>query len=141
MQRFQAAVPESATVLRESEWVDVDAVDLAVSDVLRLREGDIAPADARVLKASRDFAVTHVALTGEPDVSTAARNDFVPLAARCDRGQAKLVVIAIGDDVLLARKIRSGDWPPPPRRRRRGPPREAAPSVFRRRLQQGFLLT
>lgn len=60
MRQFAAAVPESACVLREHEWTEIDAVSLVVSDIVRLREGDLAPADLVVLHAESNFAVDAV---------------------------------------------------------------------------------
>lgn len=115
MRRFRAAVPESALALRENEWVDLDASSLVVDDVLRLAEGDLCAADARVLEAT-DFVVSNHALTGDARRIALAADDLVPLSARCLSGTATLLVTAVGDDTLLAKRLRSGQWPPPPKR-------------------------
>lgn len=60
MRQFAAAVPESAVVLREHEWTEIDAVSLVVSDIVRLREGDAAPADLTILHKENDFVVDSV---------------------------------------------------------------------------------
>ncbi|KAJ8612344.1 hypothetical protein CTAYLR_008369 [Chrysophaeum taylorii] len=114
MRRFNASIPENALVLRDGEWTDVDAVSLVVTDVVRLQEGDVAPADLRVVESTPDFVTDMVALTGEHESHANLAKDLVPLAARCVSGEATLVVTAIGDDTEIAARMRSGAWPPPP---------------------------
>uniref|UniRef100_A0A7S3NDD9 P-type ATPase A domain-containing protein n=1 Tax=Aureoumbra lagunensis TaxID=44058 RepID=A0A7S3NDD9_9STRA len=114
MRRFQAAIPITAIVLRDGEWCDLDTSALVVSDIVRLERGAAAPADLRVLEANDDFLIDDEALEGrDATVAAKKRSDFVPLTARCVRGDALLVVAAIGDDVELVRRIRQGNWPPP----------------------------
>jgi len=59
----QAAAPE-ARVMRDGEQRQIPAADVVVGDVLVLAEGDIVPADARVVEAVTLLA-DEAALTGE----------------------------------------------------------------------------
>lgn len=105
MRRFHASIAESACVLRDAEWTDLDASAVVPADVLKLREGDVAPADLRVLDCSDDFAVDSGMLTGDYAPARLAARDFVALSARCTAGEATLVVVAIGDHTELARRM------------------------------------
>ena len=51
-------------MLRDGQWRQIDASELVPDDVIRLRLGDIVPADARLTEG--DFlSVDQSALTGE----------------------------------------------------------------------------
>ena len=112
MRRFHACVPESALVLRETEWTDVEARSLVVGDVVQLKHGDSAPADLKVASASADFSLSDASLTGKRSRLHPTVGDFVPLAATCVRGEGILIVTAVGDATLLASKLKDGSWPP-----------------------------
>lgn len=60
VRRLNSSIPDSAFVLRESEWTDIDAISLVVSDVVKLQEGDVAPADMLVVECSDNFVVDTV---------------------------------------------------------------------------------
>jgi Ca2+-transporting ATPase len=54
----------TATVVRQGEEVEIPARDLVPGDIVRLRAGDVAPADAR-LTESVNLQIEEAALTGE----------------------------------------------------------------------------
>ena len=106
MRRFQHAIgDEAALVLRDGEWTDLDSSDVVVNDVVKLRPGDVAPADAKIIRATQNFRISNEALTGDASAISASAGDRVPLAARVLDGDAKLIVVAIGDDTELARRM------------------------------------
>ncbi|KAJ1460569.1 P-type ATPase [Pelagophyceae sp. CCMP2097] len=112
MRAFRSCVPEFALVLRDGEWEDVDASALVVGDLVRLRHGDGAAADLRVAEASFDFGLSDCAVTGSRIALKPKKGDLVALGSTCTSGEAKLVVVAIGNKTLLATKLREGTWPP-----------------------------
>ncbi|WP_199423246.1 cation-translocating P-type ATPase [Actinotalea solisilvae] len=65
----------AAQVQRDGTWGVVDAAELVVGDVVRVRSGDRVPADVRLLSATR-LQVDESALTGE---SVAAGKDPEPV--------------------------------------------------------------
>ncbi len=54
----------TVTVLRDGEWISLSAADVVRGDVLRLLEGMIIPADARLIEA-QDLRCDQCVLTGE----------------------------------------------------------------------------
>src|SRR6266566_3926474 len=56
-------LPPRARVLRDGAWTTLPAASVVPGDVVRMRTGDIAPADLRVLHG--DVGVDSSALTGE----------------------------------------------------------------------------
>jgi H+-transporting ATPase len=65
----------SARVLREASWQILPARELVPGDVIRVRAGDLVPADAKLLKGT--CTVDQSALTGESkDIGKAAGDDL-----------------------------------------------------------------
>lgn len=62
--RLRAVVSPTASVLRDGIFSDVPRTDVVPGDVIRLRAGDLVPADARLLEAN-DLHLQQSALTGE----------------------------------------------------------------------------
>ena len=65
----------TSLVKRDGDWVEVDATTVVPGDVIRLKAGDRAPADARLLEAT-NLQVEEAALTGE---SVPAEKTLLPL--------------------------------------------------------------
>lgn len=77
MVRFKAAVPEEAWVRSESKWLLVDARELLTGDVVAVAEGELCPADLRVVYAIDDCRANLEALTGSDEpVVPAGADDF-----------------------------------------------------------------
>ncbi|WP_276256164.1 calcium-translocating P-type ATPase, PMCA-type [Halomontanus rarus] len=74
----------TATVRRDGETREIDAIELVPGDVVVLRGGDVVPADGRLLETT-DLEVDEAALTGESvpvSKSTAPVASETPLAER-----------------------------------------------------------
>ena len=112
MRKFAAAVPEDALVLREGEWCDVEATAVVRGDVVLLQEGETAPADFAVLSSTDDFEITLRNVNGSRMTHRPGAEADVALGAVCLHGNCRGRVTAIGDDSLLARRLRDGKWPP-----------------------------
>ena len=64
LEALKSQLALKARVLRDGQWRQIDASELVPDDVIRLRLGDIVPADARLTEG--DFlSVDQSALTGE----------------------------------------------------------------------------
>ncbi|MDE2252022.1 MAG: plasma-membrane proton-efflux P-type ATPase [Gammaproteobacteria bacterium] len=91
----------SARVRRDSTWQVIPARELVPGDVVRVRAGDIVPADVRVLAGA--LAVDQSALTGESrDVGKAA-GDVLSSGSVARNGEATGVVILIGAQTYFGR--------------------------------------
>lgn len=62
---LQKSLAPRAEVLRNGVYIALPAQDVVPGDIIRVRTGDIVPADALVLEAS-SFSANEAALTGEP---------------------------------------------------------------------------
>ncbi len=54
-----------ATVLRDGKWQQVDAKEIVPDDIIKIKIGDIVPADCKLLSGSDFLQVDQSALTGE----------------------------------------------------------------------------
>ena len=97
---------------RDGAWNDVDAIDVVRGDLVLVQEGEVAPADLRLASSPDDFLVSLIRLNGVDAPVSLKVGDALPLGTECLRGKCKGVVIAIGDNTNLAKRIRSGRWPP-----------------------------
>ena len=92
---LKAELAISARVRRDGEWVTLPARELVPGDVIRLRSGDIVPADARLL-AGDPVHVDQSALTGESLPATRKAGDAVFSGSIIRQGEAGALVYATG---------------------------------------------
>ena len=85
----------TARVLRDRVWTAVPARELVPGDVIRVRLGDVAPADARLLGKS-SLQVDQSALTGESLPVTHSTGDVLYSGAVVIRGEGDALVYATG---------------------------------------------
>jgi H+-transporting ATPase len=92
----------TARVRRDGAWADVPVRELVPGDVMRLRLGDVVPADARVLDHA-ELLVDQSALTGESLPVTRACGDVLYSGAVIIRGEADVVAYATGTSSFFGR--------------------------------------
>jgi H+-transporting ATPase len=80
---------------RDGKWINPPARELVPGDVIRLRLGDIIPADARLLEGD-EVAVDQSALTGESLPATHKPGDAVFSGSIMRRGEIDALVYATG---------------------------------------------
>lgn len=59
---YDACVPTCCTVKRNGRWVLMDAAGVVVGDLIRVEEGDRAPADLRIIEVIRSHCDFYIAL-------------------------------------------------------------------------------
>ncbi len=92
---LKARLAINARVKRDGKWINPPARELVPGDVVRLRLGDIIPADARLL-AGDEIAVDQSALTGESLPATHKSGDAVFSGSIMRRGEIDALVYATG---------------------------------------------
>ena len=112
MDIFASMAPPTTTVVRAGDSLSVEAAELVVGDVVSFQEGDIIPADMRLLETS-SLRVECSSLTGESTplsgVTDASPEDTPPHEARCLvfsgsvclQGRGLGLVIRTGDNTML----------------------------------------
>jgi H+-transporting ATPase len=84
----------SARVLRDSSWQLIPARELVPGDIVRLRAGDIVPADAELLSGT--LSVDQSVLTGESAEVDKKPDHMLSSGSVVRRGEANVVVLLTG---------------------------------------------
>ncbi|NPA76432.1 MAG: plasma-membrane proton-efflux P-type ATPase [Candidatus Diapherotrites archaeon] len=93
-----------ARVLRDMQWTKIPARELVPGDIVRLRIGDIVPADVRILDDT-ELQVDESALTGESLPAKKKKGDVVYSGSVIKRGEAKAVVIGTGLNTYFGKTV------------------------------------
>ena len=91
----------SARVRRDSGWQVIPARDLVPGDIIRVRSGDIVPADIKLLTGS--LSVDQSALTGESKDSDKAPGEVLSSGSVVRRGEGNGVVMLTGAKTYFGR--------------------------------------
>ncbi|OIQ49134.1 Calcium-transporting ATPase 1 [Pseudodesulfovibrio hydrargyri] len=92
-------------VLRDGEWHSVEARDLVPGDVIRLRMGDIIPADCRLVDGDY-LSVDQSALTGESLPVQKGVGNLAYSGAVARQGEMEAVVTATGGETFFGKTAR-----------------------------------
>lgn len=93
----------SARVLRDGSWQIIPAQELVPGDIIRVRSGDIIPADIKLI--SGELSVDQSALTGETKAVNKIAADVLSSGSIARRGEGNGVVILIGTHTYFGRTI------------------------------------
>ncbi|CAG8482056.1 11266_t:CDS:10 [Paraglomus occultum] len=90
-----------ARVRRNGKITEVDATELVVGDIIHLAEGDVVPADAKVLGQGAFVQVDQSSITGESLPVRKGENDVLYSSSAIKRGEVTAIVVAIGDQTYI----------------------------------------
>ena len=90
-----------ARVLRDGKWKQVEARDLVPGDVIHVRNGDIVPADLKIIKG--DVHVDQSSLTGESMPVSRSSTQLLYSASTVKKGEADAIVTLTGSKTLFGR--------------------------------------
>jgi H+-transporting ATPase len=99
---LKAKLAINARVKRDDAWITAPARELVPGDVIRLRLGDIVPADARLLDGD-EIEVDQSALTGESLPATGLAGDAVFSGSIVRQGEIGAVVYATGTHTFFGK--------------------------------------
>jgi len=91
----------SARVKRDSSWQVIPARELVPGDIVRVRQGDIIPADVKLLKGS--LSLDQSALTGESKNAEKASGGVLSSGSIVRRGEGNGVVMLTGAKTYFGR--------------------------------------
>jgi H+-transporting ATPase len=99
---LKAKLATKTRVKRDGKWVTPAARELVPGDVIQLKQGDIVPADARLLDGD-PMSVDQSALTGESLPATRKPGEPVFSGSIVRRGQSNALVYATGADTYFGK--------------------------------------
>jgi H+-transporting ATPase len=102
IEALKAKLAVKARVIRDGKWVNPAARELVPGDVIRMRLGDIVPADVRLLDGD-PMSVDQSALTGESLPTTRKPGDAVFSGSIIRRGESSALVYATGANTYFGK--------------------------------------
>jgi H+-transporting ATPase len=102
IEALKAKLAVKARVKRDGKWVTPEARDLVPGDVIRIRLGDIVPADARLLNGD-PVEVDQSALTGESLPATRKSGEAVFSGSIIRRGEIGAMVYGTGANTYFGK--------------------------------------
>ena len=102
IEALKAKLAIKARVIRDGKWINPAARELVPGDVIRMRLGDIVPADARLLDGD-PLSVDQSALTGESLPATRKPGDAVFSGSIIRRGESNALVYATGANTYFGK--------------------------------------
>ena len=99
---LKAKLAVKARVKRDGKWINPEARDLVPGDIIRLRLGDIVPADARLLEGD-PVEVDQSALTGESLPAERKSGEAVFSGSIIRRGEIEAMVYATGTNTYFGK--------------------------------------
>ncbi|MEX1661852.1 plasma-membrane proton-efflux P-type ATPase [Thioclava sp. 15-R06ZXC-3] len=91
-----------ARALRDGKWAEIDAADLVPGDVIRIRLGDVIPADVR-LREGAYLSIDQAALTGESLPVAKKPGEDAYSGSIAKQGEMVAQVIATGANTFFGR--------------------------------------
>ena len=101
METLRRRLQVSARVLRDANWQVVPARELVPGDIVRVRAGDIIPADVKLLTGT--LSVDQSALTGESKDADKAPGEVLSSGSIVRRGEGNGVVLLTGAKTYFGR--------------------------------------
>ena len=95
----------TARVRRGGRWREINAEELAPGDVVRLRAGDILPADLKLF-GGEFLSVDQSALTGESLPVDKAEGDVAYSGSVAKQGEMQALVVATGERTKFAKTVK-----------------------------------
>ncbi len=102
IEALKANLAVKARVIRDGKWVTPPASELVPGDIIRLRLGDIVPADARLLEGDT-VEVDQSALTGESLPAECKSGEAVFSGSIIRRGEIGALVYATGTNTYFGK--------------------------------------
>ena len=90
-----------AKVLRDGKWLVKDAREIVPGDVIAVKLGDIAPADAVIVNG--ELSVDQSALTGESLPASAHQADIIYSGSVIRQGEARCAVVNTGGNTFFGK--------------------------------------
>lgn len=102
MAALKASLASKTQAFRDGEWLELDVKDLVPGDIIRVRLGDIIPADIKIIEGDYLLA-DEAALTGESLPVEKHVGDIAYSGAVAKQGEVKALVYGTGVNTFFGR--------------------------------------
>lgn len=104
IQALSEMMPDSASVLKDGEFVEIPIEEIKLGDIIELKAGDTVPVDGSVIEGA--CSIDESALSGESIPVEKTEGSAVSTACTVTNGYIKIKAEKIGDETSLLRIIR-----------------------------------
>ena len=94
-----------AIVLRDGKWMEIDAKEIVPGDIIKIKIGDIIPADIKLIGGSDYLLVDQSALTGESLPVNKKPEDVAYSNSIIKQGEMTALVIATGLNTYFGKTV------------------------------------
>ena len=94
-----------AIVLRDGQWKEIDAKEIVPDDIIKVKIGDVVPADAKLLKSGEFLLVDQSALTGESLPVDKKSGDTLYANAIIKQGEMPAKVLSTGKNTYFGKTV------------------------------------
>ncbi len=94
-----------ALVLRDSKWNQIESKELVIGDIVKLKIGDIVPADIKLIGGGDFLLIDQSALTGESLPVQKEQNSIIYANSIVKQGEMVGIVIAVGAKTYFGRTV------------------------------------
>ena len=101
MELLKKKLAIKSKVLREKNWIEVEAKGIVPGDTISIKLGDIVPADAKIITG--DLSVDQSSLTGESMPVESHPSDIIYSGSVITRSEAKAIVINTGSNTFFGK--------------------------------------
>ncbi len=102
---LKSKLAKKTIVLRDSRWTEIGAKYLVPGDIIKIKIGDIVPADVKIIEGDY-LLVDQSALTGESLPVTKKVGDLVFSNSIIKQGEAIAIVLATGENTYFGDTVR-----------------------------------
>lgn len=102
LEALKAQLALKARVRRDGQWLQIPTKELVPGDVIRVRMGDVIPADAKLMEGEY-LSIDQAALTGESLPVTKRAGDTAYSGSVAKQGEMTALVTATGSDTFFGR--------------------------------------
>ena len=102
VEAFKKQLALKSRALRDGKWQEVDAKELVAGDVIRLRLGDVIPADVKLIQGDY-LSVDQSGLTGESLPVNKKKGDIVYAGSIAKQGEMVALVTGTGVNTYFGR--------------------------------------
>lgn len=93
----------NSRVIRNGKWSVIQAYDLTLGDIVRVRNGDYIPADLKIIEG--ELMTDESALTGESLNVSKNISDLAYSGSVCTEGEATCLVVGIGEKTYFGKTV------------------------------------
>ena len=98
-------IAKKALVLREGKWLEIEAKELTLGDIVKVKIGEIVPADIKIAQLSDYALVDQSSLTGESLPVEKKENEVVYSNTILKQGEIVGIVIGVGLNTYFGKSV------------------------------------